>query len=134
VGSNTIDQALNVYVKASTEMQDEIGARLFYVEAERDAAYPYAVYFLVSDPHTPMAYGNTLTGQARIQYNVYDDDRYNALEISDKIRDRIHLCADAAMDGVTVYSVMCSGTIVEPMEEQDIFRARFDALIEYKDA
>ena len=134
MASNTIDQALNVYVKASTTIQDEIGTRLFYVEAERDAAYPYATYFIVSDPHDPMAFDHTLTGQARVQFNVYDDDRYNALEISDKIRDRIHLCDDAAMDGVTIYSVKCSGTVVESLEEQDIFRARFDALVEYKDA
>ena len=133
MASNTIDQAINVYVKASTAVQDEISTRFFYVEAERNAAYPYAVYFCVSDPHEPMAFDDTLTGQARFQFNVYDDDRYNALKISDKIRDRIHLCPDAAMDGVTIYSVKCSGTIVEPMEEQDIFRARFDALLEYKD-
>ena len=134
MASNTIDQALHTYVAASTAVQDEIATRLFYVEAERDAAYPYAVYFIVSDPHTPMAYDHTLTGQARIQFNTYDDNRYDALRISDTLRDRIHLCADAAMDGVTVYSAKCSGTIVEPLEEQDIFRARFDALIEYKDA
>ena len=134
MASNTIDQALNVYVKASTAVQDEISARLFYAEAERDADYPYSVYFLVSDPHEPMAFDHSLTGQARVQFNTYDDNRYDALRIADVIRDRIHLTADAAMDGVTVYSVKCSGTIVEPLEEQDIFRARFDALVEYKDA
>ena len=53
---------------------------------------------------------------------------------TDVIRDRIHLSTAAAMDGVTIYSVKCSGTVVEPMPEQDIFRGRFDALIEYKDA
>jgi len=134
VASNTIDQALNVFIKASTAVQDEISSRLFYTEAERDAAYPYSVYFLVSDPHEPMAFNHTLTGQARVQFNTYDDNRYDALRISDVLRDRIHLSTETAMDGVTVYSVKCSGTIVEPLDEQDIFRARFDALVEYADA
>ena len=134
MASSTIDQAISVYVKASTAVQDEISTRFFYVEAEREADYPYSVFFPVSDPHEPMAFGNTLTGQTRVQVNTYDDDRYNALKISDVIRDRIHLTTAAALDGVTVYSVKCSGTIVEPLEEQDIFRARFDALLEYKDA
>ena len=134
MASNTIDQAISVYVKASTAVQDEISTRFFYVEAERDAAYPYSVFFTVSDPHEPMAFDHPLTGQARLQFNTYDDNRYDALTISDVIRDRIHLSTETAMDGVTVYSVKCSGTIVEPMPEQDIFRARFDALVEYKDA
>ena len=134
MASSTIDQALSVYIKASTAVQDEISTRLFYTEADRDAAYPYSVFFVVSDPHEPMAFNNTLTGQARVQVNTYDDNRYEALRISDIIRDRIHLCSDAAMDGVTVYSVKCSGTVVSPEPEQDIFGARFDALIEYKDA
>ena len=134
MASNTIDQALNVFIKASTAVQDEISSRLFYTEAERDAAYPYSVYFLVSDPHEPMAFNHTLTGQARVQFNTYDDNRYDALRISDVLRDRIHLSTETAMDGVTVYSVKCSGTIVEPLDEQDIFRARFDALVEYADA
>ena len=134
MASNTIDQAVSVYVKASTAVQDEISTRFFYVEAEREASYPYSVFFVVSDPHVPMAFDHSLTGQALIQFNTYDDNRYDALRISDVIRDRIHLTTAAAMDGVTVYSVKCSGTIVEPLEEQDIFRARFDALLEYKDA
>ena len=104
MASNTIDQALNVYVKASTAVQDEISSKLFYVEAERETAYPYSVYFLVSDPHDPMAFDHSLTGQARVQFNTYDDDRYDALRISDVIRDRIHLCSDAAMDGVSAGS------------------------------
>ena len=134
MASNTIDQAIYTYVSASTAIQDEISSRFFYVEADRDASYPYSVYFIVSDPHDPMAFDHSLTGQARVQFNTYDDDRFNALEISDKIRDRIHLSTETAMDGVTVYSVMCSGSVVEPLGEQDIFRARFDALVEYKDA
>ena len=134
MASNTIDQALNVFVKASTAVQDEISSRLFYAEAERDAAYPYSVYFLVSDPHEPMAFDHSLTGQARVQFNTYDDNRYDVLRISDVIRDRLHLSTETAMDGVTVYSVKCSGTIVDPMPEQDIFRGRFDALVEYEDA
>ena len=134
MASNTIDQAISVYVKASTTVYDEIGTRFYYVEAERDADYPYSVYFVVSDPHEPFAFNAYNSGQARIQINTYDADRYNALEVSDKIRDRIHLSTAAALDGVTVHSAKCSGTIVDPLPEQDIFRARFDALVEYEDA
>ena len=134
MASETIDQAISVYVKASTTIYDEIGTRFFYVEADRDADYPYSVYFVVSDPHEPFAFNAYNSGQARIQINTYDADRYNVLEISDKIRDRIHLSTAAALDGVTVHSVKCSGTIVDPLSEQDIFRARFDALVEYEDA
>ena len=38
MASNTIDQAISVYVKASTTVFDEIGTRFYYVEAERDEA------------------------------------------------------------------------------------------------
>ena len=62
MASNTIDQALNVYIKASTQVQDEIGTRFFYIEAERDAAYPYAVCFPISDPHDPGAWFDSDSG------------------------------------------------------------------------
>ena len=132
MASNTIDQAIQSYVLGDTNITGSIGTRFYYVEAERDASYPYAVYFLVDDPHEPHSFNEKYSGQARVQINTYDDNRINVLNVSDKIRDRIHLYG-GAMDGITVHSVKCSGSIVDRLSEQDIFRARFDALINYKD-
>lgn len=134
MASSTIDQAVGVYVKASTEVQDVVGARVFYVEAEQRAAKPYVVYFVVDDQHIPHSFDASLTGQARIQFNSYSTSRYTALTLSDKLRDRLHLTSATSMDGVTIYSAMCSGTVVNREPDQDIFTARFDAMIEYKDA
>lgn len=134
MASSTIDQAIGVYVKASTEVQDVVGARVFYVEAEQGTDKPYVVYFVVDDPHTPHSFDASLTGQARVQFNSYSTSRYTALSLSDKIRDRLHLTDATAMDSVVVYSAMCTGSVVMREPEQDIFAARFDAIVEYEDA
>jgi hypothetical protein len=134
VPSNYIEQAIMVDLKASTAVHDKVGDRIFWLQAEQNATLPYCTYSLVSDPHTSMMFDSSDTGQARVQINVVDDDRYNALACADAVRDRLDKYS-SAMDSMTIYSLYCSGIIVFPLQEQDnVYRATFDALVRYKDA
>lgn len=132
--SSYIEQALLVDLKASTAVHDKVGDRIFWVTAEQDGTKPYCTYAVVSDPHVPQSFDASDTGQARVQINIIDDDRYNALACADAIRDRMDKYS-TAMDSITIYSLNCSGILVFPLDEQDnIYRATFDALVRYKDA
>lgn len=132
MASDTIEQAIRATLVASATVHAYVADRIFFALADQEATQPYCVFQTISDPHTPMAFDSPATGQARIQFTVVDDDRYNVLNAAHAIRD----CLDqygAAMDGITVYALNCTG-IVEYAEDDNTFVAHFDALIQYKDA
>jgi hypothetical protein len=121
-------------LKASTAVHDKVADRVFFITSEQEVTMPYCTYHVVSDPHTPMAFNLPDTGQARIQINVVDDSRFDALAAADTIRDRLDQYS-STMDGITIFSLNCSGITVFPNEDQEnIYRATFDALVRYKDA
>ena len=136
MASNTIEQALSVRLtstSSSTAVNDEVGDRVYFRLAEQNATMPYLAYFVVSDPHDPFTYSQTDAGQARIQFSLVDDDRYNVLDVAHVVRDNLDQFS-GSMDGVTIISLNCSGVITQPISEQDnVFQASFDALIRYVD-
>jgi hypothetical protein len=137
MASSNIEQALFVRLQSttcSTAVYDQFGNRLYWRQAEQGASMPYLVYFVVSDPHTPMAYGTYKdAGQARVQFSVLSSDRYKALTAAKAARDNLDQFS-GSMDGVTVVSLNCGGIITHPVEPEDnVFHASFDALIRYVD-
>jgi hypothetical protein len=134
MASSYIEQAIMYDLKSSTAVHDKVGDRIFFALAEQDATKPYCVYSVISDPHTPQSFDSSDTGQARVQINVIDDNRFDALKAADAIRDRLDKYS-STMDSMTIYSLNCSGILTFPLaEEEGIYQATFDALVRYKDA
>ncbi len=121
-------------LKSSTAVHDVVGDRVFFIQAEQDVTKPFCVYSVVSDPHTPMFFNSSDTGQARVQINIIDDNRFDALKAATAVRNRLDKYA-TTMDSMTIYTLNCTGIITFPVEEEEgIFQATFDALVQYKDA
>ena len=133
MASSNIEQALHVYLSSSTAVVDEVGKRIYLAKAETGTARPYVVYQTVSDPHEPFAFGQANSGQPRVQFSVFDADRYNALTVAHVIRKRLRFY-QGAMDGMTVHNLKVGGTVLLPEADQDIFQATFDVLPVYIDA
>lgn len=134
MASSYIEQAIMYDLKSSTAVHDKVADRIFYLQAEQDTTKPFCTYDVVSDPHDSMFFNASDTGQARIQINVIDDNRFDALKAAHAIRNRLDKYG-ATMDGMTIYKCNCSGVLVFPVEaEEGIFQATFDALVQYKDA
>ena len=134
--SSYIEQALQAVLISSTSSPDvyaELGKKVFFVEAEPETAKPYAVMHVVSDNHAPFAFGEANSGQPRIQISVYDDDRYNALEIAHKIRKRLRFYS-GSMDGITVHKLDVGGTVLLRDPDENVYQASIDVLPIYIDA
>lgn len=131
MASNTIEQAVGVRLTSSTAVNSHVGKRVYFTQAEVDCAYPYITYATISDPHMPFALGNQNTGQPRIQIDVWSDDRYEALEVANHVRDALRF--QTTLDGVTVYWSQCSGPILVRDPNQAVFHAVVDAQISYKE-
>ena len=132
MASNTIEQAIYARLTSSTAIHDHCADRVYFIEAERDAAMPYVTYSVVSDPHMPFALGNKNTGQPRVRVHVWDDDRYVALAVGNHVRDALRW--QTSLDGLTVYWAQCSGPVVMRDPNESVYHAIVDALIQYKES
>jgi len=136
VPSSYIEQALVTLLRSSSsssEVYAELGKKVFFAEAEAQTAKPYAVLHTVSDPHVPFAFGEANSGQPRTQISVYDDARFNAMEIAHKIRKRLRFYS-GSMDGITVRSLTVGGTVLLRDPDENVYQASIDVLPIYIDA
>ena len=133
MASDNIEQALNVYLRASAAAGTIAGDRYYWVEAPQKPTLPYVTYFIVSDPHEPFAFGNTDTGAARVQFNVYDDNKYVSLEKANALRDILDQYTGVLDTGVTLRNINCSGVRVLKVPEHDLYQGTFDAMVNYDD-
>ena len=131
--SSSIEQALRTTVLGDTDVADSIGTRLYFSRAEKNSTMPYGVFFIVSDPHDPFAFGETQSGNPRVQFSVFDTDRYRALNICHKIR-KVLRNYNGDMDGMTVHYCHAEGTRLISEPDRDVFHATFDVMPVYLDA
>ena len=133
MASNNIEEAIYAHVQTDTKIYDDIGNRFYFAKAEQGCETPYFIFRTVSDPHTPMSFGNAESGQARIQFSGYSDNRFDILETAHKIRDLLDQSTEVALDGVTISAINCGGIMTIPQPDQDGFQATFDAIVQYYD-
>ena len=132
MASANIEQALNVYLRASGAAGAIAGDRYYFAEAPQGATLPYVTYFIVGDPHDPFTFGNIDAGQARIQFNVYTDEKYGALLKANALRDILDKYTGVLDAGVTLEYITCSGVRVLKIANQE-YQGTFDAIVNYYD-
>jgi len=130
VASTLIEQALYNYLLAQEAVTTVFGSRLYFVEADQDTAKPYCVFFVVSDPHAAAYFDKIHAGQARIQFSIFDSDKYVPRNGAKTIRDELQYYR-GAMDEFNVERIVCSGIINGPRVRKDIYHFMFDAFVEY---
>lgn len=133
MASLSIEQALYTYVLGSTAVRDNIGYRLYFAEAPADAARPYCVFLTISDPHEPLAFGKPDSGQARVQFSVYHEDRYSAITAAHEIRKRLRHYQGTMDTGIVVEQTRVTGTILLRQDDKSVYMATFDVLPVYID-
>ncbi len=135
MGSTHIEAALYALLTSttsSTAVAGAVGGRIYFAHADPSVTRPYIVFRTVSDVHSPFAFGAANSGQPRIQISVYDDDRYTALNIAHKVRQKLRFYS-GAMDGITVHRLDVGGTILIRDPDEDVYQASVDVLPVYID-
>jgi hypothetical protein len=128
MASTTIEQALDVTLRASTAWLATLTGGLHAYSAPDAVACPYGFYNVISDPADPDAFGNVDTGQARIQYDfvtVTKGGKSIALAARKIIN---HL--SGSYDGIVVKRTDCS--MVRDIElTGNAWQWQFEARVEY---
>ena len=137
MASSYIEQALYTYLTtdtATTSPGGAVGGRIFFAHADPDTARPYIVFRTVSDPHEAFAFGQANSGQPRVQFSVFDDDRFNVLSIAQKLREKLRFYSAGTMDSMTVHAIQVGGTVLLREPNEDVYQGIVDVLPIYIDA
>jgi hypothetical protein len=134
MASTSIEQALYTYTLGSTAVRDAIGLRLYFAEAPADAARPYCIFNTVSDPHEPFVFGKPNSGQPRVQFSVFHQDRYSAITAAHVIRKRLRWYQGIMDTGIEVERTNVTGTILLREPDKNVYMATFDVQPIYIDA
>ncbi len=76
-----VEQALDMYMKNTTELTDLVGERIHFVKAPQGETFPYIVFFAVSDP----PFHDIPARRPRFQISIWSKNKYEALKIKDVV-------------------------------------------------
>jgi hypothetical protein len=71
----TIEAALDEALRFDPVLSPALGNRIYWIQVPQTAIVPYLVYTTISDTDQPEAFGDTNTGQARIQFDIVSDKK-----------------------------------------------------------
>jgi len=128
MASTTIEQALDVTLRAQTAWLATLTGGLHAYSAPDGATEPYAFYNVISDPADPDSFGNVDTGQARVQFDFVTATK-GGKSIALAARKIInHL--GGSYDGIVIKRTDC--TMVRDIElTGNSWQWQFDARVEY---
>jgi len=128
MASTSIEQALDVTLRASTAWFATLTGGLYPYSAPDGVAEPHAFYNVISDPAEPDSFGNIDTGQARVQYDFITNTK-TGKSIALAARKVInHL--SGSYDGIVIKRTDCS--MVRDMElTGNSWQFQFDVRVEY---
>lgn len=128
MASASIEQALDVKLRAQTAWLATLTGGLYAYAAPDGAAEPYAFYNVISDPTEEESYENIDTGIARVQYDFITSTRGGKSIALAARKYLTHLAPWT--DGVSVISIVSDG--VRDIQLSDgSYQFQFDVMVEY---
>lgn len=128
MASTTIEQALDVTLRANTGWLATLTGGLYPYNAPDGVAEPHAFYNVISDPAEPDSFANTATGQARIQYDFITSTKAGK-SIALAARKIINDLA-GSYDGIVIKRTDC--TMVRDIAlTTNAWQWQFDVKVEY---
>jgi hypothetical protein len=130
MASTRIEQALQVYLRSKSGVTYYLGQRIYWIQAPQDTVKPYCVFFVISDTGAAMYFDHIQAGQPRVQFSVFDADKYTARDAADALRDELQFYS-GTMDGMAVERITCTRPANGPRSDQELYHIMFDAHVEY---
>lgn len=128
MASTSIEQALDVTLRASTAWLATLTGGLYPYSAPDAVTKPYGFYGVISDPAEPDSFGNIETGQARIQFDfVVNNKAHKSIAIAAR---KIVNHLSGSYDGIVIKRTDC--TMVRDFAlTGNAWQFQFDARVEY---
>jgi hypothetical protein len=128
MASTSIEQALDVKLRAQTAWLATLTGGLHTYSAPDGATLPYGFYNVISDPTEEEAFDNTDTGIARVQFDFVCATKAGKSIVLNARKYLNHIAGWT--DGVSVTSIVANG--VRDIElTGNAWQFQFDVMVEY---
>ena len=130
---STVEEAIYNYVSTISAFTAYVSTRIYYFKAYDEGsvlAKPYMWYVTIGNPFARQYFGTQKNGQARIQFNIVDDDERRALLIMKALKNGIQY-QTGVLGSATVHFFEINNTLQNYNEETKNFTFVVDATAEY---
>ena len=110
--ADSIEEVIYSYLSTDAIFSSQFTG-IYWQESDTETA-PYLVYFLVTDSGVETRIGKEQQGEARIQFDIWDDNKFRSAKLRTETAEKVK----AMMGVISGYHVMTTG-----ITEQNILRA-----------
>ena len=129
--ADSVEQVVYNYLTAdSTFMADFSG--VYFIEAPENVTYPYIVFWLVTDAGIRNYIATPSQGEARIQFDIWDDDRFRGVRLRDNVRAKVDKLNETR-DGYAVHTVGLNEQTIQRASGTDPYHFVVDGIIQWQE-
>ena len=125
--ANSVEEAVYEHLQSDSTFMGKFGGIAWY---EGTFSYPYITFFQVDDPGTKTYLNTARQGEARLQFDVWDDNKgrgaLRRTEVREKIEDM-----NTTSGGYTLYTVNTNEATVQRQDVTDPWHYVVDAIVRW---
>lgn len=130
MAADSVEQVIYNYLTADTVFSAKFTG-IYYIEADAQT-YPYIVYWMVDDIGTKTYINNEKQGEARVQFDLWDDNKIRGARLRSDIRDKVD-SMNETRDGYTVTTVGINEQTIQRDSGADPFHFVVDGVIQWQE-
>ena len=129
--ADSVEQVIYNYLTADTAFMADFSA-VYFSEAPDDASYPYIVFWLVTDAGIRNYIATPDQGEARIQFDIWDTDKFRGVRLRDKVRAKVDRLNEVR-DGYAVNTVGVNEQTIQRASGTDPYHFVVDGIIQWQE-
>ena len=134
--SNTIEEGISKYLLATSAVTNYVSTGIYYLHAQTQegviTAKPFIVFWTVGNPFQRMYFGTQKNGEARMQFNIVDDEAARWLRVRKAVKNALQY-QTGVVGSVTVHFHEISNTLQNYDEATKSYTFIVDTLVEYEE-
>lgn len=126
--ATSVEQMVYTWATADSDFTTALGG-LYWYRAPESATMPYVVYWQVDDPR-PKEFLHVYGGEARLRFDVFSDDRVEALINTQRIVEKVRELR-GLQSGLRVTNATVANVLTQPANIDDITHRTVDVIVSY---
>jgi len=129
--ANTVEQRVYEHLTEDGEFVAKFPGGVHLTSAPQGSKLPRLVFWQVDDPNDKRflcLHG----GQARIQLDVWSDNKYDVVELRTDVKTKMRTLRGA--DGIYVMYAKIANEFTREMTDEELFRGVVDVIVEWQEA
>jgi len=129
--ADSVEQVIYNYLAADSGFMGNFTG-VYFSEAPENATYPYIVFWLVTDAGIRNYVSTPNQGEARIQFDIWDDEKFRGVRLRDVVRAKVDRLNETR-DGYSVSTVGINEQTIQRTSGTDPYHFVVDGIIQWQE-